>query len=135
MNTSIVAATAALAAANVLCNGGTLSIYSGAMPATPETAASGTKLATWTFSAAAFGTITGPSGGNIEATASFVSTTVTPAANGTGGYARTYKSDGTTPVADYTVGTSGADVNLTTTTFSTGVPATISSFKHKMPAV
>jgi len=135
MNTSIVAATAALAAANLLANGGTLSIYSGAMPARPEDPATGTKLATWTFGATAFGTITGPVGGNIEAPATFVSGTVTPSANGTGGYARSWKSDGTTPIGDYTVGTSGADVNLTTTTFSTSVPATISSFKHKMPAV
>jgi hypothetical protein len=135
MNTSIVAATAALAAANLLANGGTLSVYSGAMPATPETAATGTKLATWTFSGTAFGTITGPSGGNVESTASFVSGTVTPSANGTAGYARSVKSDGTTVIGDYSVGTSGADLNLTTTTFSTSVPATISSFKHKMPAV
>lgn len=47
-------------------NGGTIQIRSGTMPATPETAATGTLLATLTFSATAFGA---PSTGTVTAAA------------------------------------------------------------------
>ena len=134
MNTAQATATAGLNAMNALLNGGTLSIYTGTIPASPQAGATGTKLATWTFSGTAFSAPTFVSS-NMESTATLASNTVTPVANGTGGYARSFKSDGTTPVCDYTVGTSGADINLTTTTFATTVPSTISSFKHKLPAV
>ena len=128
MNTAQATATAGLNAMNALLNGGTLSIYTGTIPASPQAGA------TWTFSGTAFSAPTFVSS-NMESTATLASNTVTPVANGTGGYARSFKSDGTTPVCDYTVGTSGADINLTTTTFATTVPSTISSFKHKLPAV
>ena len=136
-NPTILSAQTALTAINALCNSGTLTIYSGTMPATPETAVgAGVPLATWTFTATAFAapgsTLVS---GHIEATANFAATSVTPLNNGTGAWARSWKSDGTTPVSDYTVGVSGADINLTTVTFNTTVQATMSSMKHRMPAV
>lgn len=70
-----------------LFNNGRLVLYTGAPPATPETAQAGTALATFTFSATAFGTPT-LSGGNDQATASFTATSVTPGASGTVGSAR-----------------------------------------------
>jgi hypothetical protein len=53
MNLSVAACTAALAAVTVLCNGGTLNVYSGTIPSTQETTATGTMLGT--FASTAFG--------------------------------------------------------------------------------
>jgi hypothetical protein len=125
--------TGALNTFNALLNGGTLVIYGGTVPAGPGTALSGqTALATWTFAGTAFGA-PAQAGSVMEAAAAFAATSVTPSNSGTGTFARSFKSDGTTPVADYTVGTTGTDVVLTTATFSPSVSATLSSFKHRMP--
>ncbi len=72
-----------------LFNGGTLVMYNNPQPATPETAlaATNTALCTFTFSAAAFGALNF-SGGNDQATAGFVATSVTPGASGTVTFAR-----------------------------------------------
>jgi hypothetical protein len=130
MNISQLAATAGLDAIKALLNGGTLTMYSGTEPVSPETALSGdTVLATWTFSATAFSSDT-TSGGYTTATASFVSATVTPSANGTASFARLTESNGTTVCEDLTVGTSSADIIIGSTTLNTGVQVTLSlSFK------
>ena len=79
-----------------LFNGGTLSIYSGSDPG-PEAAPTGTLLCSWTFSSPAFtGVVTQNSGGFDFYTASFSSTSSTPVASGTAGYARATMA---TPVA------------------------------------
>ena len=64
-------------------------MYNNPQPATPETAlaATNTALCTFTFSAAAFGALNF-SGGNDQATAGFVATSVTPGASGTVTFAR-----------------------------------------------
>lgn len=92
--------------------GAIIEIRSGAKPATPETAASGTLLV------------------SIPITGSFTSTggvltsadpaAVAPAASGTAGHFRLKKSAGTA-ILDGTVGTSGADMILGSTTITTGV--------------
>jgi hypothetical protein len=136
MNLATVAAAAAVDAVKALFNNGTLVVYSGAQPATPETALSGnTALATWTFSATAFGSDSF-TGGNEQATASFVSSTVTPSANGTATFARLFETGGTTVVTDITVTATGGggDLQFGSTTFNTGVPATISSLLLQLPA-
>lgn len=135
MNLSQTSAIAALNAVTALMNGGSLTFYAGAMPATPETALSGnTALATFIFASAAFGApaYTSPS---EKATASFVNATVTPLASGTATFARVLKSDGATVVADLTVGTSGTDLVVSSTAISTTVPMAISSMTFGMPAV
>lgn len=135
MNASQNTASVMLAAGTANLNGGTLVIYSGTMPATPETALSGnTILATFAFSATAFGapTYVNP---NMQAVANFAAATVSPAASGTATFARTFKSNGTTVGEDYTVGTSGADIIIGNTAVQTGVNLTINSFTLKQPCV
>lgn len=124
---------AALNAVKALPDAGTLIIYSGTQPTNPDTAISGnTALATFTFSATSFGS-NSSSGGFQQATASFSASTVTAAATGTATFARLLKTDGTTVVADVTVGTSGADVNLNSTSITSGGNVTLTSFVLKMP--
>jgi len=69
-----------------LFNGATLTLYSGTIPATPETAASGTSLYTFTFATPAFSTLA-TTGGYDSLTAAF-SGSGTYVAGGTVGYAR-----------------------------------------------
>lgn len=90
-----------------------LEIRTGTKPATPETAASGTLLASitiasWTAASPGAGQVTGS---NPSA--------VTASASGTAAHFR-LKTSGGTAVIDGTVGTSGADLNLDTTTFVSG---------------
>ena len=101
------------ALATDLGSGSIIEIRSGAKPATPETAASGTLLASITIS----GSFTS-SGGVLTAADPAA---VSPVAAGTAGYFRLKKSGGTA-VLDGTVGTSGADMNLGSTTITMGVP-------------
>lgn len=96
-----------------LGSGTTLKIYSGAKPATPETAASGTLLATVTT-----GTWTAASDGSGHLTCSDPAS-ATVAASGTAGWFRLAKSDGTA-VIDGTVGTSAADLILDSTALVAG---------------
>lgn len=94
---------------------GTLKVYTGAKPATVETAASGTLLATFTLAdpsaAAAVATV---------ATFDFdpdISATVS--ASGTAGWFRIADSDGN-GVLDGSVGTSGADLTFSTVAWVSG---------------
>ena len=101
---------------------GFLLIYSGAPPANCGTAASGTLLASLpcsaTFGTAASGVLTA----NAITSASAV-------ANGTAGYWRLCTSSaGTTVVAQGTVGTSGADLNLNSVAISSGINVSVTSF-------
>ncbi len=103
MNLSQSAAGAAASAIGALLNGGTLTLYTGAMPASPETALAGdTALAAYTFAATGFGV---PSYSSpFEAAAGmFVSTSATPMATGWAMFARATAAGGAT-VADFNVG-------------------------------
>ena len=111
--TAAVANSMAAALATAIGAGASIRIYSGTKPATPETAATGTLLATVTIS----GSFTA-SGGSITAADP---ASVTPAASGTAGYFRVLTS-GSTAILDGTVGTSGADMNLSSTAISTSSP-------------
>jgi len=126
MNLAQVSGDAAINALCALANSGTIVFYSGTQPATPETALSGnTALVTWTFNSTAFGSAS-VSGGYAQASASFVASSVTPAANGTVTFARMYESNGTTVIGDFTVGTSGTDILIGTTTISTTISVSLS---------
>lgn len=128
---SIAARQAALDAVTAKINlggAGNLSIYSGSQPATPDTTATGTLLVTCVLSSTSFGA-TNSSG---VATANAI-TNGNPVANGTAGYFRIFAGNGTTAVLDGTVGTSGADLNLGSTTITTGVPVSITSFTLSHP--
>jgi hypothetical protein len=100
-----------------------LLIYNGAAPANCGTASSGTLLASLPCSNP-FGA--GPSGGVLTAS----TITTTNAGNtGTAGYWRLCTSSaGTTVVAQGTCGTSGADLNFTSTSLVSGQPVAVTSF-------
>lgn len=137
MNLSQATGIAMLAGGLPHFNGGTLTFYSGTMPATPETAlASNTALVAFAFGATAFPapTYVNP---NVQSLATFASTTANPTTSGTATFARAVRSDGATVITDYTVGVSGsgADIIIGNTGIQTGVPVTISSFAMKLPAV
>lgn len=135
MNNARNTASVGLSAMNALCNNGTIVVYDGTEPATPQTAlSSNTALATFTFSATAFDT-PAYSGGFMQSNPSFVATSVNPTAGGTASFARVYKSDGTTVVNDLTVGTSGTDLTIGSTTITMGVPVTVSGLVSRLPAV
>jgi hypothetical protein len=104
----------------VIGNAGKLEIYSGAKPATGG--AEGTLLAVFTlgspFAPAASGGVQSPT----------LPDATVGVANGTAGWARVTKADGTTAVMDLTVGTSGANVNLSTLTISVDVAVSVTSW-------
>lgn len=106
-------ASTGLSAMVALLNGGSIVIYTGTAPATPETAASGTTLVTLSMASTAGSTPAyDATSGMMVSTLAFSTSTFTPSASGTAGWARGYESDGTTAVADFTVGTSSADIIL-----------------------
>ncbi len=108
---------AALDAANALLNGGSIKVYTGTRPATPETALSGnTLLGTLTLNATAFAAASG-GGTNINAVTSDASADAT----GTATWC-SFLTSGGTRLIDATVGVagSGADVILDTTTVVAG---------------
>lgn len=110
-------------------NTGKIIIYSGTEPVTADTALSGnTVLATFTGGSPVFGAA---SSGTI--TLSGVPLTVAASATGTATFFRMYKTDGTTKVAQGTVGTSGQQLNLNTTSITSGVNVTITSGTINMP--
>ena len=103
MNLSQAAGASMLDAWKALHNGGSLVIYSGAMPASPETALSGnTALVTLTLSATAFGSDSA-AGAYEQASASFTATSYSPTASGLATWARVLESNGTTAIEDVTV--------------------------------
>lgn len=101
-------------------NGAKLRIYDGSRPATGGTAT--TLLAEFTlgtpFAAGAAAGVLSPT----------LPSNTTGAAAGTATWGRIVQSDGTTHVADFSVGTSGTDVVLNTATISVGVTVSITAF-------
>jgi hypothetical protein len=118
------AANAAAAAVTALCNGGTIQVRSGAQPANANAAASGTLLVTLTFAATAYGA---PAAGVATANAIGAANAV---ATGTAAWFRAFKSDGTTAVYDGSVGTSAADLNLSSTAITNGGNVAVSSLTY-----
>ncbi len=125
INLSDTAANAEAAAFAPLLNSGFLEIYSGTQPVSANTALSGnTLLVTLQFSSTAFGS---PSSGVITANSITAGTAV---ATGAATFARLYESNGTTVVGDITIATSGAGLNLNTTSIVSGTPVSVTSFVH-----
>lgn len=121
------AANAAVNSITALLNGGTLLLYTGTQPAGPDTAVSGqTLLATLTFSATAFGNAV-----NGVATANAI-TAGTAGNTGTATWARMLSS-GSVAEVDCSVGTSGADLNLSTTSIVSGASVSVTSLTLTLP--
>jgi len=119
-----------------------INIYTGSQPTTANDAASGTLLVTITkggdgstgldWSPSSSGTAAKPSGDTWAGTAG---------ASGTAGWFRCFE-DGDDPAAASTaaarfdggVGTSGQQINMTSTTIASGAVQTVSSFTYTQPA-
>lgn len=124
-----------------------LRIYSGSQPSSPDSAVSGTKLLEISESAGAF--VHGAFGNGLEfgdAAAGVIAKDTgetwqgTGIAAGTAGYFRLCANptdDGSAstslPRIDGSVGTSGADLNMSTTTITVGATYTIDSFQFTLP--
>jgi hypothetical protein len=110
-------------------NAGKLRIYTGAQPATPETAASGTLLAELTLNATAWA---------AAASGSKAANAITGAAavaSGTAGYFRITNAAGSVSYFDGSVGVTGSDSNLelATTTITAGVVVNVTSLTLSIP--
>lgn len=119
-NLAIATKTSRAAAINTAIGAsGSLLIYSGVQPSTPDTAATGTLLVTLPLSAtaatAASGVLTFNSIAQTNATAT-----------GTAGWAR-FATSGGAGIIDCDVATSGATVTINTTSIVTGGPVVVSS--------
>jgi hypothetical protein len=88
------------------------SIYSGSIPSTGDTAVTGTLLVTWT------GTLSWGASSSGVSTLTVPVASDTAVANGTAGYARLW--DGSGNELYCTVGTSGAEVNLSSLSIVSG---------------
>lgn len=129
MKTAITARNTMLDALNAILNSGVLRIYSGTEPATPETALSGnTLLAELTIGATA---LAAASAG--AATFNAITADSSADATGTATFFRIFSSDGTTVRFQGTVGTSGADLNLNSTSITSGGTVSVTSLSLTLP--
>lgn len=128
---------AALDAFAAQLNSGFIDIYDGTQPTDANTAVGAqVKLARLTFSATAFpaSTTSGTAPSRVASAAANAITSDTNAdATGTATWFRALKSDGTTAILDGTVGTSGADLNLSTTSIIAGGTVTVTGFTISLP--
>lgn len=118
---------------NIGSTASVIDIRTGAQPADPDTAATGTLLATLTFSDPAFGAATDGNPGGLL-TASAITSDTSADATGTAGYFRIRATGtGADDVADGECGTSGSDLNFNTTSITAGSTVAITSFTVTMP--
>lgn len=106
----------------------TIEVRTGSQPATPATGATGTLLVTFTLNDPAFGSASA----GAAALGVSPAVTATGVADGTAGWFRAKDSDGNV-VLDGACGTSGAELNLSTTTISTGLSVSITSGSYTQP--
>ena len=102
-------------------NSGKLRIYNGTRPATGGTAT--TLLAELTCNATF-----APAASGAVLTLNAITQDASADATGTATWFRLVKSDGTTHVMDGDVGTSGSDLNLNSTSITSGATVSITSF-------
>jgi hypothetical protein len=115
-------------AADAVCvraNSGSLRIFSGSVPANIDASlGAAVLLATLPMSATAFGAAS-----SGVATANAI-TSATAGASGTASFFRVLESDGTTGVYQGTVGTAGAELNLSTVSILSGGTVSVSSMTY-----
>lgn len=125
------AAASAMAAAlnTYIGNTAKLKIYDGTPPANAGTAlGSNTVLATFTLDSPGFTEALG-----VLTLDTSPALTVAASASGTATFFRLFKTDGTTVVLQGSVGTSGAQLNLNTTSITSSVNVTITSGTVTVP--
>jgi hypothetical protein len=110
---------------------GYIEIRTGSQPATVETAASGTLLATLALSDPAFGDAADDDPG-AKATANAISDDTSADNTGTAGWFRAYDSDDTA-IIDGSAGTSGTDLILDDASIVSGQTVKINSWTVTMP--
>ena len=111
---------------------GTLVIYDGTRPADPDTAVTSQNvLAELTFSDPAFGAAADDAPGG-KATASSITADSSADATGTATWFRVFDSDDNA-LWDGDVGTSGSDLNLSSTSITSGDTVSITSLTFEMP--
>jgi hypothetical protein len=131
MQISVLACNASVGAVTGLIDAGSppglLKFFTGSMPVNTTDADSGTLLATLMFSSTSFGT---PALGT--GTANAITGETNCPASGTAGYWRAYYAAGAV-IAQGTVGTSGADINLNTTSIVAGGTLNATSLTFSQP--
>ena len=122
-------------------SGGSIKIYSGAVPATADDAVTGTLLCTITNNSTSTGiTMGAATGGVIAKTSSEVWSGVN-AATGTASYYRhvgaadTGASSTTEPRVQGLIATSGAQLNLTSTSLTSGATQTLDFYSITLPTL
>lgn len=120
-------------AADAVCaraNGGPLVLYSGTVPASADAALSGnTNLAALTMGSPAFGAAS-----NGVATANAITADSSANADGVATFLRIFETGGTVVVMQLTVGTSGAECNLSSVNIVAGGPVAITSLTYTQAA-
>lgn len=112
---------------------GKVRIYSGSQPTDPDTAATGTLLAELTMSDPAFGAAADDTPGGI-ATAASITDDSSANATGTAGYFRIVDSDDNAIVDGSVTGTGGGgDMELSTTSITSGDTVSVTSLTLTMP--
>jgi hypothetical protein len=107
---------------------GKLRIYSGSQPADADaTIGAATLLAELTMGATAFGSATSTASTNSVLTANAITSDTSADATGTAAWFRLWQSNGTTPILDGTVGTSGTDLIINSTAIQIGATVSASS--------
>lgn len=102
---------------------GKLRIYSGTRPANVAASITGTLLAELTLNATF-----APGAASGVLTLNSITADSSADATGTASHFRIFKSDGTTAVVDGDVSTSGADLNLNSTSITIGGTVSVTSF-------
>jgi hypothetical protein len=107
---------------------GKLRVYSGSQPADADaTIGAATLLAELTMGATAFGSATSTASTNSVLTANAITSDTSADATGTAAWFRLWQSNGTTPILDGTVGTSGTDLIINSTAIQVGATVSASS--------
>lgn len=110
-------------------NSGYLRIYDGTQPTNPDTAIGGqVLLAELVFNATAFGAAS-----NRVITAAAITGDASANNSGTASWFRLFKSNGTTVMADGTVGTSACDINFNSVAISSGATVNVTAFTITQP--
>jgi hypothetical protein len=111
-------------------NNGSLRIYGGTVPADANAALGGaTLLAVLPLSATAFAAAV-----NGVASANAITADTSADATGTASFFRVFETDGTTTVFQGTVGTSGAELNVSSVSFVLGGNVSVTSLTYTQAA-
>jgi hypothetical protein len=123
-------ASTAAVVARIDANGaGSIKIYSGTQPATGDTAAAGTLLATVALAVPSFGTATSGTATGADPAA------VTAVASGTAAWFRVADGSGNGVFDGSVTGTGGGgDMTLSSTALSAGISVDLTSFTYSTPA-